>query len=47
MKVKQAYRVVRPRDGKLFSAIASLDPMLNSVAGRLYSGAHPIRFQPS
>jgi hypothetical protein len=47
MTVKKAYRVASARDGKLFSAIVTLDPILNSVVGRLYSGAHPIRFQQS
>jgi hypothetical protein len=47
MAVKKAFKVVRVRNGKLFSAIITLDPILNSVAGRLYSKAHPIRFQHS
>jgi hypothetical protein len=47
MTVKKAFRVVRARDGKLFSAIVTLGPILNSVAARLYSEAHPIRFQQS
>jgi hypothetical protein len=47
MTVKKAYKVVRVRDGKLFPAIVTLDPILNVVAGRLYSAAHPIRFQQS
>jgi hypothetical protein len=44
MTVKKAYKVVRVRGGKLFSAIVTLDPIVQSVAGRLYSKAHLIRF---
>jgi hypothetical protein len=29
MAVKKAYKVVRVRDGKPFSAIVTLDPILN------------------
>jgi hypothetical protein len=47
MTFKKAYRVASARDGKLFSAIVTLDPILNSVAGRLYSVDHPFRFQQS
>ena len=47
MTVKKAYKGVRVRNGKLFSAIVTLAPILNAVAGRLHSEAHPIRFQQS
>ena len=47
MTVKKAYKVVRVRNGKLFSVIVTLDPILSSVAGRLYSEAHLFRFQQS
>jgi hypothetical protein len=47
MTVKKAYKVVRVRSGKLFSAIVTLDPILHSVAGRLYSKAHLFRFHQS
>jgi hypothetical protein len=47
MTVKRAYKVVRVRDGKPFSAVVALDPILNSVAGRLHSEAHLIRFHQS
>jgi hypothetical protein len=44
MTLKKARKVVRVRNGKLFSTIVTLDPILNSVAGCLYPQAHPIRF---
>jgi hypothetical protein len=47
MTVKKAYKVVRVRDGKFFSAIVTLDPILRSVAGRLYSKAHLFRYHQS
>lgn len=47
MKVKKAYKVVRVRNEKLFSVIVTLDPILHSVAGRLYSKAHLFRFHQS
>jgi hypothetical protein len=47
MAVKKACKVLKVRNGKLFSAIVTPNPFLNSVAGRLYSEAHPIRFQQS
>jgi hypothetical protein len=47
MTVMKAYKVARVRDGKLFPAFVTLDPILNPVAGRLYSEAHPTRFQQS
>jgi hypothetical protein len=47
MTVKKAYKVVRVRNGKLSSAIVTLDPIPPSVAGGLYSKAHLFRFHQS
>ena len=47
MTVKKAYKVVRVRSGKLFSAIVTLDLILHSVASCLYSKAHLFRFRQS
>jgi hypothetical protein len=47
MAVEKACKVLRVRNGKLFSAIVTPNPIRNSVADRLYSEAHPIRFQQS
>ena len=47
MTVKKASKVVRVRNGKLSPAIVTLDPILQSVAGRLYSKAHLFRFHQS